>query len=96
MVRPSRRRAQQWWPRRQENPLSCGSSGFSDDGVAACCTAARHAQRRRLAHWIQRKAMETSSFSPTHFLSFLRALIDVKTSFLEEETISSFYTLSFH
>jgi hypothetical protein len=39
------------------------------------------------------EAIETGSFSPMDFSSFLQALVCVRTSFLEEETISSFHTL---
>jgi hypothetical protein len=42
----------------------------------------------------RRRAMETSGFSPTPFLSFLRALIRVRTSFPPQETISTVYALS--
>jgi hypothetical protein len=42
----------------------------------------------------RRRAMETSGFSPTPFLSFLRALIRVRTSFPPQETISTAYALS--
>jgi hypothetical protein len=41
-----------------------------------------------------RRAMETSGFSPTPFLSFVGALILVRTSFPPQETISTIYTLS--
>jgi hypothetical protein len=47
------------------------------------------------SHRIRRRTMETDGFFPTYFLSFLRVLIYVETSFAEEEKISFFLTSLF-
>ena len=49
---------------------------------------------RRACAMNAKEVMETGSFCPTPVFSFLGASFEVSTSFLEEETISSFYTLS--
>jgi hypothetical protein len=71
-----------------------GDADYEREGRGLGGFATRAKLGAAAAHRIRRRAMETGGFSPTRFLSFLRVLIRVKTSFLEEETISSFFTLS--
>jgi hypothetical protein len=73
-----------------------GDADYDREGQGLCGFAARAKLGAAAAHRIRRRAMETGGFSPTRFLSFLHVLIRVKTSFLEEETVSSFFTLSLH
>jgi hypothetical protein len=58
--------------------------------------AGRRAVGKHSAAACERGRMETSGFSPTLFRSFPAVLIPVRTSFLNQEIVSSYLALSPH
>jgi hypothetical protein len=77
----------------QTSALPYSGGRLREDGAAFATTSATYCMASACA-MNAKEVMESSSVSPTPVFSFLRASFQVSTSFLEEEMISSFYTLS--